>query len=244
MGELLHLNASRKRDINQSQKKSDLNSGHRARLREKLLASQPNTIADYELLEMLLFAATPRQDTKPLAKMLLSEFGSFAKAITAPMEKLLNLEGVGASVLANFKLAREVASRLAKAEIADVEVISSWDKLIEYCRINMGHLDVEQFRVLYLNKKNHLISDEAKENGTLDQVSVYPREVLKRALFLNASAVILIHNHPSGEVEPSRGDIEVTQLIEAALRPIDVQVYDHIIVSKQGYYSFRSEGLL
>jgi DNA repair protein RadC len=218
--------------------------GHRERIRERLLNSKTGSLQDYELLELLLCLALPRKDTKVLAKDLIYKYGSFAKVISAEKEALLEIKGVGKSVLSCLKLVKESSARLLKEEIIDRPVISSWQKLIDYCRINMGHLKKEVFMVMYLNSQNSLIEEDLNEYGTVDQISVYPREITKRALFLNASSVILVHNHPGGSTKASKADIETTKHIVSALSPFKIRVHDHLIISDKSFFSFKSEGLL
>jgi DNA repair protein RadC len=218
--------------------------GHRARLRERILNSKMGTTADYELLEMLLCLALPRKDTKSLAKHLIEKYGSFAKVISAERESLLSINGVGNSVISCFQLIMEGSARLIKDDLLNKPVISSWQSLLNYCRSIMGHLEKEVFLVLYLNSQNELIEEDLNDYGTVNQVSVYPREIAKRALFLNASAVILAHNHPGGSTKASKADIEVTKQIHAALLPFEIRIHDHVIISNKSFFSFKSEGLL
>lgn len=220
------------------------NIGHRERARERLLQSKPGTMADYEILELLLFMAIPRQDTKTLAKNLINKFGNFSKVINAEQNALSEIKGVGQNVLACFKLIEEGAARLIKANIQDKPVISSWQSLLDYCRVLIGHMGKEAFIILYLNSQNELIHEDIHDYGTIDQVNVYPREITKNALFLNASAIIMAHNHPSGNTKASKADIEVTKQIVAALLPFKIKVHDHIIISDKSFFSFKSEGLL
>ena len=218
--------------------------GHRVRIREKLLNSKPNIMPDYEILESLLCIALPRRDTKALAKELIAKYGSFAKVISAEHASLLEVKGVGQSVLACFQLIKEGATRLIKDEIIDKPIISSWKSLLDYCRSLMGHIKKEVFLVLYLNTQNELIGEDLQDYGTVDQINIYPREIAKRALFFNASAIILVHNHPSGSTKASKADIETTKQVEAALLPFKIRIHDHIIVSDRSFFSFKSEGLL
>ena len=220
------------------------NIGHRKRIRGRLLNSKPGTMLDYEILEILLCMAISRQDTKMLAKELMLKYGSFAKVISAESESLLAIKGVGDSVLSCFQLIKEGAIRLAKDEFIDKPIISSWQSLLNYCRALIGHLKKEVFLVLYLNNRNELIDEDLQDYGTVDQVSVYPREIAKRALFLNASAIILVHNHPSGDAKASKSDIEVTKHISTALLPFKIRIHDHVIISDKSFFSFKSEGLL
>lgn len=219
------------------------NIGHRERARERLIESKPGAIQDYELLEILLFMAVPRKDTKVLAKNLINKYGSFAKVINAEYESLLEVKGVNKSTLACFRLIKEGAARLTREEIVDKPIISSWQSLLDYCRAVLGHLKKEVFLIIYLNNQNELIDEDLQEYGTVDQVSVYPREITKRALFLNASAIIMVHNHPGGNTKASKEDVEVTQHIANALAPFKIKIHDHIIISDKSFFSFKSEGL-
>ncbi len=222
----------------------DYNTGHRALIKERLLNSKVGVLKDYEVMELLLCLALPRIDTKPLAKILIEKYGSFAKAISAEEQDLLSMKGVGISVITCFKLIKEGSLRLAKEEIRNKPVISSWQSLLDYCRILLGHLTKEACIVLYLNGQNELIDEDLQIDGTVDQVVIYPREIAKRALFLNASAVILAHNHPSGSIKASKADIDVTQNIKLALEPFEIKIHDHVIISDKGFFSFKTEGLL
>jgi len=218
--------------------------GHRERIRERLLNSKPGDMKDYEILELLLCMALPRRDTKILAKELITIYGSFAKVISADKESLLTINGVGSSVLACLHLVKESAIRLIREEVVEKPVISSWQSLLNYCRASMGHLKKEVFLVLYLNNQNELIAEDLQDYGTVDQVNIYPREITKRALFLGASAVILAHNHPSGNTKPSRSDLESTSQISSALLPFKIKLHDHVIIGDRSFFSFKSEGLL
>lgn len=217
---------------------------HRARLRERFLAGGPDALPDYELLELILFRAIPRQDVKPLARALMDGFGDFNRVLSAPLERLLETRGVGAAVATELKIVEAAAHRLARARVLDRQVISGWDALLDYCRTAMAHGEVEQFRVLYLDRKNVLIQDEPQAKGTVDHVPVYPREILKRALALNASALILVHNHPSGDPTPSEADIAMTRTIDDGCRALGLTLHDHLVIGKSAEVSFRSEGLL
>ncbi len=218
--------------------------GHRERIRDRLLISKSGSLTDTELMEILLCIALPRRNTKILAKDLLKKYGNFSKTIAAEPESLLSIKGVGKSVLSCFKLIREGAIMLAREEIKNKPVISSWQKLLDYCRISIGHLEKEVFMVMYLNSQNELIDQELQEHGTVDQISIYPREITKRALLLNASAVILVHNHPGGSSKASKSDIETTKKISSALSPFNIRIHDHVIISNKNFLSFKSEGLL
>jgi DNA repair protein RadC len=218
--------------------------GHRDRLRTRFLEAGPEALADYELIELVLFRVMPRRDVKPLAKELISRFGSFAEAIAAPAERIMEVDGIGESTVVEFRLLRATAERMTHGQINKRESISSWTALIDYCRTAMAFSDKEQFRVLFLDKKNGLIADEVQQTGTVDHTPVYPREVVKRALELVATAIILVHNHPSGDPAPSDADIHMTNTIIDAAGPLGITVHDHIIVGREGHVSFRSEGLI
>lgn len=217
---------------------------HRKRLRDRFLNGGADAMPDYELLEMVLFRANARADMKPLARCLLDTFGDFNRVLAAPADRLQAVPGVGAAVITELKLIEAAAQRLARARILHHPVLGSWDAVIDYCHTAMAHRDTEQFRVLFLDRQNMLIADEAQARGTVDHVPVYPREVVKRALELNASALILVHNHPSGNPTPSESDITMTHAVDAAARALNVTIHDHIIVGRSREFSFRSEGLL
>ena len=217
---------------------------HRKRLRERFLQGGAAAMPDYELLELVLFRALPRQDVKPLARRLLDRFGTLPDVTAASPADLMRLDGVGEQVVVELKLAEAMAVRLARARVLDRPVISSWDALLDYCRTTMAHRGTEQFRVLFLDRKNRLILDEEMGNGTVDHVPVYPREVLKRALEVSASALILVHNHPSGDPEPSQADIAMTERIGLAAQALGITIHDHLIIGRQGETSFRARGLL
>lgn len=217
---------------------------HRQRLRERFNKSGPNSVADYELLELVLFRAIPRQDVKPLARLLIETFGDFNAVVSAPRERLADVKGVGTAVQTELKIVEAAAHRLAQAKVLDRPVISGWDALVEYCRTAMAHRETEQFRILFLDRKNILIADEEQARGTVDHVPVYPREVVKRALALNASAIILVHNHPSGDPTPSDADIAVTRQIEEAAATLSITLHDHLVIGAADAFSFRSAGYL
>lgn len=217
---------------------------HRKRLRERFLAGGTAAMPDYELLEMVLFAALPRQDVKPLARRLIDAFGDLAGVVSATPSQLQRIDGVGEAVVVTLKLAEGVAARMARARVLDRPVISSWDALLTYCHTAMSHLETEAFRVLFLDRKNRLIADEEMGRGTVDHVPVYPREVLRRALDLNASALILVHNHPSGDPEPSQADIAMTEQIANAGKVLSISLHDHLIIGRSRETSFRARGLL
>jgi DNA repair protein RadC len=218
--------------------------GHRERLRERFYGAGPEALSDYELLEMALFPALPRRDTKPLAKALLKAFGSFAEVIHAPVARLREVDGIGEASINQIKLLAAAASRVAKGEIRRKIALASWNDVIEYCRSGMAFADKEQFRLLFLDKRNQLIADEIQQTGTVDHTPVYPREVIKRALELSATALILVHNHPSGDPTPSQADIHMTKAIVDIAMPLGISVHDHIIVGKNGHASLRGLKLI
>ncbi|MDP9096766.1 MAG: DNA repair protein RadC [Pseudomonadota bacterium] len=217
---------------------------HRQRMRARLLTAGPDSIADHELLEMVLFLALPRRDTKPIARALLSRFGSFAGSIAAPAPDLRAIEGLGDAGLAALKKVQAAALRLVRSEVRDRPVLTHWAALLDYLSAVMARDRVEQFRVLFLDNKNRLIADEAQSRGTVNHTPVYPREVVKRALELNASALILAHNHPSGDPAPSADDIAMTAEIKAAATALGLVLHDHVIVGNGATLSFRAHGLL
>ncbi|MCH2076724.1 MAG: DNA repair protein RadC [Rhodobacteraceae bacterium] len=217
---------------------------HRARLRERFMAGGAEALPDYELLELVLFRAIPRQDVKPLARALLETFGDFNRVVSAPPARLSAVKGVGDAVITELKIVEAAAHRLARAKVMQRPVLSSWDQLVDYCHTAMAHRATEQFRILYLDRKNNLIADEAQGEGTVDHVPVYPREVVKRALEINASALILVHNHPSGDPTPSEADITMTHQIEDAARTLGIVLHDHIIIGQSTELSFRAEGYI
>ena len=218
--------------------------GHRARMRARLLQAGPDALADHEMLEMVLFLALPRRDTKPIARALINRFGSFANAIAAPRAELLGVDGMGEAGVSALKVVQAAALRLARAEVLDRPVLNNWDRLMAYLNAALARERVEQFRILFLDNKNRLLADEAQARGTVNHTPVYPREVVKRALELHATALILVHNHPSGDPTPSRDDIEMTREIRGAAQTLGVVVHDHIIVGNGRWLSFRKEGLL
>lgn len=217
---------------------------HRQRLRTRFIDGGAAALPDYEMLELVLFRAIPRRDVKPLAHKLLETFGDFNGVLTAPPERLKEVSGIGDAVICELKIVEAAAHRLARSRVMQRQVVSSWDALIDYCHTAMAHRDIEQFRVLFLDRKNILIADEEQARGTIDHVPVYPREVVKRALQLNASAMILVHNHPSGDPTPSQEDINMTARIDAAAQALGLTLHDHLIIGKSAELSFRSEGLL
>ena len=218
--------------------------GHRTRLRERFHAAGPDALSDYELLEMVLFTVRPQGDVKPLAKALIKTFGSFAEAINAPEARLREVDGVGDRTVTEFKLIAAAASRIAKGQLKNRTLLSSWNDVIDYCRTSMAFADKEQFRVLFLDKRNQLIADEVQQTGTVDHTPVYPREVIKRALELSATAILLVHNHPSGDPSPSQADIQMTRAIIDIAGPLGIAVHDHIIVGKNGHASLKGLKLI
>jgi len=218
--------------------------GHRERLRERFREAGPDALSDYELLELLLFRAQPRRDVKPLAKMLLATFGSFAEAIAAPDVRLREVKGLSEAGITELKIVQAAASRLLHGAVKRRPVLSSWSSVLDYCRSAQAFAAREQFRVLFLDKRNQLIADELQQIGTVDHTPVYPREVVKRALELSASAIILVHNHPSGDPTPSRADIQMTQQIIAVAQPLGISIHDHIIVGKEGHASLKGLKLI
>ncbi|MEP2642586.1 DNA repair protein RadC [Roseobacter sp.] len=217
---------------------------HRKRLRARFMQGGADPMPDYELLELVLFRAIPRRDVKPLARRLMDRFGDFNRVLTAPIERLRSISGVGDAVVTELKLVEASAHRMARARIIQQNVVSSWDALLDYCHTTMAHRETEQFRVLYLDRKNVVIADEEQAKGTVDHVPVYPREVAKRALELNASALILVHNHPSGDPTPSQADIAMTDQINNACQALGLVLHDHLIIGKSQELSFRGDGYL
>jgi DNA repair protein RadC len=218
--------------------------GHRERLRGRFRQFGPDSLPDYELMELILFRAIPRRDTKPLAKAIIGKFGGFAEAINASEERLAEVAGLGQAAITEIRLVRAAALRLMQGEVSKRPLLSSWDKVVQYCRAAMGFEMREQFRILFLDKRNRLLADEIQGHGTVDHTPVYVREVLRRALELSASSIILVHNHPSGDPTPSRADIAMTKEIIAAAGKLDISVHDHLIVGRDGHISLRSAGLV
>ncbi|MTJ04672.1 MAG: JAB domain-containing protein [Sediminimonas qiaohouensis] len=217
---------------------------HRKRLRARFMQGGAEAMPDYEMLELVLFRAVPRQDVKPVARALIDLFGDFNRVLSAPVARLREVHGVGDRIVEELKIVEAAAHRLARARVIDRPVISGWDAVLDYCHTTMAHRDTEQFRILYLDRKNVLIADEEQARGTVDHVPVYPREVVKRALEVNASALILVHNHPSGDPSPSQSAIAMTQQVQAAAEALSVTVHDHLIIGKSRELSFRAEGYL
>lgn len=224
---------------------SKLNLGHRGRLKEKFLNSPKRSLQDYEILEMILFYIIPRRDTKPMAKILLKKFGSLAGIIFADDSALESIKGIGDGVVLYVKLFSDLFSRICiPKDKGQVNILSSWLAVINYCQLTMGFKKSEAFRVLMLNKRNILIGDEFIESGTVDKIAIYPREISKMALLHGATAIILVHNHPSGDPTPSKEDIEITKRIIDALGPINVSMHDHIVVAEHKHFSFKASGLI
>ncbi|NEI94539.1 DNA repair protein RadC [Rhizobium leguminosarum] len=218
--------------------------GHRERLRDRFREQGDAALADYEILELLLFRLIPRRDTKPIAKALIERFGSLAGVFGAPQALLMEVKGVGEAVALDLKLISTVAHRTLKSELRTTQVLSSWSSVIQYCHAAMAHETREQFRILFLDKRNVLIADEVQGRGTVDHTPVYPREVVKRALELSATAMVLVHNHPSGDPTPSRADIDMTKVIIDAAKALDITVHDHIIIGKDGHVSLKGLKLI
>ena len=218
--------------------------GHRARLRDRFIKSGADALADYEMLELLLFQAIPRRDTKPLAKALINRFGSFSSVIRADVDALREVKGVGDSVIVILKSVAAAAGRLAQEEVLQQPVLGSWNRLVDYLRVEMAHEKNEQFRILFLDTKNALIKDEVQQTGTVNHTPVYPREVIGRALQLGASAIIMVHNHPSGDPTPSDADVEMTREVQDAGKMLGVTLHDHVIIARGGHTSLRSMGLI
>lgn len=218
--------------------------GHRQRLRERFVFGGKDALQDYELLELLLFMAIPRRDVKPLAKELLAKFGSLPALMSAPHATLTQIDGISENTATAIKTVSALAERMIKQELMQKPVLNNWTRLMDYCHMTMAHETKEHFRIMFLNKKNELIADEIQGSGTVDHAPAYPREIMKRALELGATALILVHNHPSGDPKPSQANIEMTNLIIQAAKPFDIVIHDHIIVGYKNNTSFRNEGLI
>ncbi len=218
--------------------------GHRERLRDKYRDHGDTSLADYEVLELLLFRSIPRRDTKPLAKTLIARFGNLAGVLGAPLGLLQEVKGVGENVALDLKLVATVGQRMLKSELREKQVLSSWSSVIDYCHAAMAYEEREQFRILFLDKRNALIADEIQGKGTVDHTPVYPREVVRRALELSATAMVLVHNHPSGDPTPSRADIDMTKTIIDTAKPLGIAVHDHIIIGKDGHASLKGLRLI
>ena len=218
--------------------------GHRDRLRARFLDSGPDTLQDYELLELVLFLAIPQKDVKPLAKDLIDRFGGLAEVMNAPIDELTRIDGIKEKTALALKSITALSQRAEKNELIGRPILNSWTRLMDYCMSTMAHEKNEYFRILFLNKKNELIADEIQGSGTVDHTPAYPREILKRALDLGSTAIILMHNHPSGDPKPSQADIDLTRLIIRAAEPFNIAIHDHVIISKNGYTSFKTLGLI
>ena len=218
--------------------------GHRERLRARFRDAGADAVTDYELLELVLFRTIPQRDIKPLAKDLIAKFGSFAEVLAAPRHRLEEVKGIKEATATDLKIVHAAAGRLAQVQVRKRPVLSSWSAVLDYCRTTMAYADKEQFRLLFLDKRNQIIADELQQTGTVDHTPVYPREVVKRALELSATAIILVHNHPSGDPTPSRADIQMTQAIVEITKPLGISVHDHIIVGKEGHASLKGLKLI
>jgi DNA repair protein RadC len=218
--------------------------GHRKRVKQRLINTGASGFSDYELLELILFSAIPRKDVKPLAKKLLDKFKSLTNLVSLDKDKLLSIAGVNENLYINFAIMRELINRVLKQKITNKNIIGSWGALVDYLKVTMSTMPLEQFRVLFLNKKNILIADEVLSQGTIDQAAIYPREIIKRALFNEASAIILVHNHPSGSPQPSKADIDTTAKIVETCQIVNISVHDHVIIANNDYFSFKSNMLL
>jgi len=218
--------------------------GHRQRLRDRFRSGGTTALADYELLELLLFRAMPRRDVKPYAKALIQKFGSFAQVITASPARLMEVPGIGEAAVIELKIVEAAAQSLARGAVAQKPVLSSWSSVLDYCRTAMAFAEREEFRVLFLDKRNMLIGDEVQQRGTVDHTPVYVREVVRRALELSSTAIIMVHNHPSGDPTPSHADIAMTLEVVKAAKPLGIQIHDHIIVGRNGHASFRALKLI
>jgi DNA repair protein RadC len=219
-------------------------SGHRARLRQRLLSGGPEALADHEVIEYLLMTAIPRRDVKPLARTLITRFGSLAGVLNADARTLANHPGMGEASAAGLRVVALAAGRMARQQVREQPVLASWQALIDYLTIDMAHLTVERVRVLFLNTQNMLIHDEHVGDGSIDEAAIHPREVIRRAMDLGASALIIVHNHPSGSTQPSRADIEITNRIAEAGRLLGIVVHDHVIIGREGHTSLRAKGLI
>lgn len=231
-------------DANDVKKDKPHYSGHRDRLRQRFVQGGAEALPDYELLELVLFMAIPRRDVKPIAKNLVARFGNLAGVLNASFDELQSIKGISETTAVTLKSIQAGAFRLMKQEIMHKPLLNSWQRLIDYCAATMAHKKVEQFRVLFMNKKNELIADEIQQTGTVDHTPAYPREIIKRALELGATSLILVHNHPSGDPKPSEADIDLTMAVMAAAEPFHIVVHDHLVVSRNGTNSFKTMGLI
>lgn len=227
-----------------SEVQAPLHIGHRERLKHRFNEHGPRDFSDAEFLELILFRSIPRRDTKPLARLLIDRFGSFAEVVSAPADRLREVKGVGDSIIHDLKLLQASAGRIARGELKERPVLNSWSKLLEYCRISMGLSETEEFRILFLDRRNNLLADEVQQRGTIDHTPVYPREVIKRTLELSAAAIILVHNHPSGDPTPSSADIRMTSEIAAIADQMGIALHDHVIISRDKHVSFKGLKLL
>ncbi|BBE70489.1 RadC family protein [Oharaeibacter diazotrophicus] len=218
--------------------------GHRDRLRARFREAGADALPDYELLELVLFRSIPRQDVKPIAKALIARFGSFAEVLGASEARLRAVEGVGEATILDLRIVQAAGQRLARGSVMKRPVLSSWSAVLDYCRAAMAFEETEQFRILFLDKKNAVIADEVQQTGTVDHTPVYPREVVKRALELAATAIILVHNHPSGDPTPSRADVQMTKQIVDAAAPLGIVVHDHVIIGRDGHASLKGLRLM
>ncbi|MCP4071904.1 MAG: JAB domain-containing protein [Hyphomicrobiales bacterium] len=218
--------------------------GHRDRLRAKFRSKGAESLAEYEILELLLFRSIPRRDTKPLAKQLLAEFGSLAEVLAAPTQRLSSIKGLGEAVITDLQLIHAAANTMNAEKIRDRTLLGSWSAVLDYCRTTMAFSDVEKFRILFLDKRNCLIADEVQQTGTVDHTPVYPREIAKRALELAATSILLVHNHPSGDPSPSKADTDMTRVIIDTLAPLNINVLDHIIIARDGHASLKGMQLI
>ncbi len=226
------------------EKKKPHYAGHRQRLRERFMIGGADALQDYELLELLLFMAVPRRDVKPMAKDLLAKFGSLPELMSAPHSAISQVNGVSENTATAIKTVFAISERMMKQDLMQKPILNNWTRLMDYCHMSMAHETKEHFRILFLNKKNMLIADEIQGSGTVDHTPAYPREIMKRALELGATALILMHNHPSGDSTPSQADIDMTNMIIDAAKPFDITIHDHIVIAREGYTSFRNEGLI
>lgn len=223
----------------------DLRAGHRQRVRDRLMSLGGESFTDVEMLEAVLHLVIPQKDTKDLAKLLLHRFGSFSAVMAAPETELRKFKGLGDTTIANLRIILAAAQRFGRDQVSrDMPILSSWSQLIDYCRTAMAYESVEQFRILFLDKKNRLVADEVQQRGTVDHTPVYPREVIKRSLELNATAIILVHNHPSGDPSPSTADVQMTREIVDAAAPMGITVHDHLIIGRAGHVSMKGMRLI
>ena len=218
--------------------------GHRNRLKQKFVKDNGSSLADYEILELILTYAIPRKDVKPIAKDLLKTFGDISAVFGAEVSDLTKVDGVGLESATLIKVIQASSGLVAKTEMKKGHILSTWDKLIEYCTIHMAHKKVEQFRIIFLDSRNRIICDEEQTKGSVNTTSIYPREIAKRALDLNATAIIMVHNHPSGDPKPSQADIDMTNQVKDALINLDITLHDHLIIAKEDIVSFKTLGLL